>query len=202
MTRPAILFIAALSLLAAAPAFARALTRAEQDELDRISDAYNAMHSLEASFAQIGPDGEIKEGKVYIKKPGDMRFEYAPPADTLVVCDGLDIAVFNLKLHTVDRYPLSTTPLAILLSDHVNLAGSNVVTGIAHQPGQVIVDARSSDRRVSGRIEMVFSDPGYQLRQWTVTDPQGLTTTVTLSNLRTGVDLPDNIFSLKGRSGN
>ncbi len=194
------LFVALASLAFGGAAQARMLTRAEQDELARISDAYNSMHSLEADFAQIGPEGDLQEGKVYIKKPGEMRFEYAPPAATLVVCDGLDIAVFNLKLHTVDRYPLSTTPLNLLLSDRVNLAGSSAVTGVEHQPGQVIVDARSNDRHVAGNIAIVFSDPGYELRQWTVTDAQGGTTTVTLRNIRAGVDLPDATFSLKGRS--
>lgn len=177
---------------------ARMLTRPEQDTLDKISDAYNSLHSLEAGFAQIGPDGQIEEGRVYIKKPGQMRFEYAPPAPTLVICDGLDIAVFNLKLHTVDRYPLSTTPLNLLLSDHVNLAHSDSVVGIQRQPGEIVVEARSTDRRVSGNIAIVFTDPGYELRQWTVTDAQGLTTTVTLRDVHAGVDLQDSIFSLRG----
>lgn len=193
----------ALLLLLPATASARLLTREEQDVLVKISDAYNTMQSLEAGFVQIGPDGQMSEGRVYIKKPGEMRFEYAPPAPTLVVCDGLDIAVFNLKLHTVDRYPLSATPLNLLLSDHVNLAHSNSITGIERQAGTITVDARSNDRRNTSDIAITFTDPGYELRQWTVTDAQGLTTTVTLRNLHAGVELQDSIFSLKGnKTGN
>ena len=119
------------------PASARVLTRDEQEMLGKISDAYNSVHSLEAHFAQIGPDGQILEGRVIIKKPGEMRFEYAPPAPTLVVCDGLDIAVFNTRLHTVDRYPLSVTPLNILLSEHVDLARNGAVGGVERQSGQI-----------------------------------------------------------------
>jgi outer membrane lipoprotein-sorting protein len=190
-------------LLAFAPAAsARTFSRADMADLARISDALNAMHTIEADFSQIGPDGHIDEGKVYIKKPGDMRFEYAPPTPTLVVCDGLDIAVFNTQLHTVDRYPLASTPLNILLSDHVDLARNNAVVGIEHQAGQIVVDARSNDRRVTGNITIVFSDPGLELRQWTITDAQGLVTTVALRNTRLGVDLPDAIFSLHGKTGN
>ncbi|HEY2069334.1 MAG TPA: outer membrane lipoprotein carrier protein LolA [Rhizomicrobium sp.] len=188
-----------LSLLLAPAAQAHVLTRAETDQLEKISDAYNAIHSLQAQFVQIGPDGELQEGRVYIKKPGEMRFEYAPPAPTLVVCDGLDIAVFNTRLRTVDRYPLSSTPLNILLSDHVDFGRNAAVTGISYQPGQILVDAQSPDRRVAGKITIVFSDPGLELRQWTVTDAQGLTTTVTLRSMRTGVDIPDSTFSLKGK---
>lgn len=192
-----------LILFLPAAASARMLTREEQDVLVKISDQYNTIQSLEAGFAQIGPDGQITEGRVYIKKPGEMRFEYAPPAPILVVCDGLDIAVFNLKLHTVDRYPLSLTPLNLLLSAHVNLAHSNAVMGVERQAGSITVDARSNDRRVTGDIAITFTDPGYELRQWTVTDAQGLTTTVTLRDLHAGVELQDSIFSLKGnKTGN
>jgi outer membrane lipoprotein-sorting protein len=191
-----LLIVAAFAIPSAAPA--RVLTRAERDELAKISDAYNSVHSLEAGFVQIDPEGRLAEGRVYIKKPGEMRFEYAPPTPTLVICDGLDIAVFNTQLHTVDRYPLATTPLNLLLSDHVDLARNNAVVGIEQQPGEIVVQVRSNDRRVTGNITIVFSDPGLELRQWTVTDAQGLTTTVSLRDIRTGVDLSDSIFSLRG----
>jgi outer membrane lipoprotein-sorting protein len=187
-----------LPLVFAGAASARVLTRDETEALNKISDAYNAIQSLEAGFDQIGPDGQIEEGRVYIKKPGDMRFEYVPPSPTLIVCDGLDIAVFNTRLHTVDRYPLSSTPLNLLLASHVDLGHSQAVTGIERQPGQITVDARSNDRRATGNIRIVFSDPGFELRQWSVTDAQGLTTTVTLRNMKTGAELPDSIFSLRG----
>lgn len=194
--------LAALSLVLplalSSPALAREFNRADTADLDRVSAALNAVHSLRGEFAQIDPDGRIDLGVIYIKKPGDMRFEYGPPNPTLVICDGLDIAVFNTALHTVDRYPLSMTPLNILLSDHVNLTGSNAVTGIEREPGSLIVKARSNDRRASGNISIVFSDPGLELRQWTITDAQGLITTVTLRKVQQGVDLPDSIFSLSG----
>ncbi|HEY1632697.1 MAG TPA: outer membrane lipoprotein carrier protein LolA [Rhizomicrobium sp.] len=185
-------------LLFSSAVSARLLTRNEELVLNKISDAYNGIKSLEAGFAQIGPDGQITEGRVYIKKPGLMRFEYAPPAPTLVVSDGLDIAVFNTRLHTVDRYPLSATPLNLLLAEHVSFSSSQAVTGVEQAPGQIIVDARATDRRTTGNIQIVFTDPGYELRQWSVTDAQGLTTTVTLRNMQTGVAIPDSIFSLRG----
>ena len=72
------------------------------------------------------------------------------------------------------------------------------MTRVEHQPGALIVDARSTDRRASGTISIVFSDPGLELRQWTVVDAQGLSTTTSLRNIQQGVDLPDSIFSLRG----
>ena len=166
--------------------------------LDRLSAALNAIQTLKADFVQIDPDGRIEQGQVYIAKPGKMRFEYQPPSASLVVSDGIDIAVFNKKLNTADRYPLSTTPLNILLSNHVNLQRDKNVVGLEHQQGALIVDARSNDRRVSGNITIVFSDPGLELRQWTVVDAQGLATTVSLKNVQTGVTLAPDLFLTHG----
>jgi outer membrane lipoprotein-sorting protein len=116
----------------------------------------------------------------------------------LVVSDGMNVAVFNKKLNTKDRYPLSTTPLNILLSDHVNLKGSSSVIGIDRKPGEIVVRARSNDRRVTGNITIVFSDPDLALKQWTVVDAQGLATTVTLRNVQTGVAIAPELFLTHG----
>lgn len=185
-------------LLLAIPANAATVKRQDAADLDRISAAMNSIHSLKGEFVQIDPNGQIEQGQVYIQKPGKMRFEYQPPSATLVVSDGIDVAVFNKKLNTADRYPLSTTPLNILLSDHVNLRENKYVVGIEHRLGQIVVNARSNDRRMTGNITIVFSDPGLELRQWTVTDAQGMATTVTLRNLQTGVSLEPALFLTHG----
>jgi outer membrane lipoprotein-sorting protein len=170
----------------------------EKNDLDRLSATLNAIHTLKAEFFQNDPNGAVEQGEVYIEKPGKMRFEYKPPSTLTVVSDGIDVAVFNKKLNTTDRYPLSTTPLNLLLSDHVNLKGSAYVIGIEHKPGSVVVHARSNDRRVTGNIAIVFSDPGLELKQWTVVDAQGLATTVALHNIQTGVALQPELFLTHG----
>jgi outer membrane lipoprotein-sorting protein len=186
------------ALLIGAPGQAANFKPQDAAELDRISAALNGIHSLKGDFVQIDPNGQIEQGQLYIQKPGKMRFEYQPPSASLVVSDGIDIAVFNKKLNTADRYPLSTTPLNILLSNHVNLQRDKNVVGLEHQQGALIVDARSNDRRVSGNITIVFSDPGLELRQWTVVDAQGLATTVSLKNVQTGVTLAPDLFLTHG----
>jgi len=173
-------------------------TKQDAADLNRLSDALNAIRSLKGEFVQLDPNGATEQGEVYIQKPGKMRFEYKPPSTVLVVSDGVDVAVFNRKLNTKDRYPLSTTPLNILLSDHVNLKGSSSVIGIDHKPGEIVVRARSNDRRVTGNITIVFSDPELALKQWTVVDAQGLATTVTLRNVQTGVALAPELFLTHG----
>ena len=172
----------------------------QKAELDRISAALNAIHSMTGRFVQIDPNGGLEEGKFYIEKPGRMRFEYTPPTPTLIVSDGTTVAVKNTKLDTVDRYPLISTPLDIVLSDKLDLKADKAVTDITHDGNSIIVKAKSTDKNVQGAITLVFSDPGLELRQWTVVDAQGLATTVALQDVEKGASLPAALFVMKDRN--
>jgi outer membrane lipoprotein-sorting protein len=189
--------LAAAALLVSVTAVSADYSAQEKSDLDRLSTALNAIHSLKAEFVQNDPNGAVEQGDVYIEKPGKMRFEYKPPSALTVVSDGIDVAVFNKKLNTTDRYPLSTTPLNILLSDHINLRENKNVIGIDHQHGDIVVHARSSDRRTNGNIAIVFS-PDFHLKQWTIVDAQGLATTVAINNVQTGLALAPELFLTHG----
>jgi outer membrane lipoprotein-sorting protein len=170
---------------------------AQRADLERISTALNAIHSLEGSFVQIGPEGQVDQGRFYIDKPGRMRFEYAPPNPTLVVSDGRWVAVQNTKLNTTDRYALWTTPLDLILGNDIDLRDNPEIVGVQHGPGELVVYARSHSGRVNGNITLVFSDPDLALKQWTVTDPQGLLTTVSIRDVKTGVPLDAGLFVIR-----
>jgi outer membrane lipoprotein-sorting protein len=191
------IFVATVLLAISATGASAAYTDQEVADLDHLSEALNAIHSLKADFVQIDPNSAVEHGQVYIDKPGKMRFEYKPPSVLTVVSDGIDVVVFNRKLNTTDRYPLSTTPLNILLSAHVNLRENKNVIGIDRQHGDIVVHARSSDRRTNGNMAIVFT-PDFHLKQWTVVDEQGLATTVTISNVQTDMTLAPELFLTHG----
>jgi outer membrane lipoprotein-sorting protein len=196
--RNLILAAAAAMLFSSGAVGADSSQRDAGADLDRISASLNAIHTLKGEFVQQDPNGAVEQGTVYIQKPGKMRFEYKPPSAVLVVSDGIDVAVFNKKLNTADRYPLASTPLKLLLSDNVNLQKSTYVIGLERQAGALVVHARSNDRRMTGNITIVFSDPGLELKQWTVVDAQGLSTTVSLRNVQTGITLQPELFLTHG----
>ncbi len=176
------------------------LSAVDRADLNRISAYWNSIHTMEGGFVQIGPKGGIDQGRFYLKKPGKLRFEYQPPSPLQIVSDGRTVAVSNSKLKTFDRYPLSSTPLDMLLSEHVDWLRDNAVLGVEHQPGAIVVEARTSSSHSKPNISITFSDPGLELRQWTVIDDQGLPTTVGLGNIETGVTLDDSLFVLRNTS--
>ncbi len=166
-------------------------------DLVRISNYLNGMETLEGDFVQVGPDGESSEGQFYLRRPGRIRFEYERPNPTLVVADGFWVGVYDTRLNTLDRYPLKSTPLELLLRERVDLRQEGAVKSIERGEGQIRVRAHDPEKPDQGSITMIFSDNPLELRQWVVVDAQGLTTTVALNDVRSNVQIDPKLFFIE-----
>ena len=196
---PLLALIGTIPLMAAGVAPQRYATfSAEQRaDLSRISAYLNAIHTLKGGFIQRDPNGRVEVGDFYLSKPGKMRFAYDPPNPLLVVSDGETVAVSNSKLKTVDRYPLTDTPLDLILSDTIDLNHNLAITGMDDNENQIVIRARSQSSHAQGDISILFARNPLALRQWTVIDAQGLATTVALQDVETGLALDDSLFVLR-----
>jgi|SRR5579871_3182422 len=194
----ALVLVAPLVLMGAgvAPQHYARFTPDERADLSRVSDYLNGIRTLKGSFAQTDPNGVVEAGSFYLSKPGRMRFEYNPPDPLLIVSDGDTVAVKNNKLGTVDRYPLVDTPLDLLLGDKIDLNHNLALTGMDELSDSIVIRARSQSSHAQGDISIVFSRSPLGLRRWTVIDAQGLSTTVELKDVETGVALNDSLFVL------
>jgi outer membrane lipoprotein-sorting protein len=148
-------------------------------------------------FVQVGPDGARTEGQFYIQKPGKVRFEYKPPSRIDVIADGQSVVVRDRKLATQDLYPLSQTPLRFLLSDHIELQRDTNLVSVAADDVFVTLVVEDKQQFVgNNRLMLMFGAKDFQLRQWTVTDPQGYDTTVAVYNLDTKTKPNPDLFKI------
>lgn len=188
---------AALCLSAALPAQAN-----DARDLARISAYLNSITTLAGDFVQIDPDGLLSEGEFFISRPGRIRFEYAEPNPALVISDGFWVAVIDKRYDQIDRYPLSETPLNLILKENVNLAQEGAVQRIEQGDGQMRVLAIDPDHPERGSITLIFGANPLELRQWIIDDSQGGVTTVALSETRSNVAIEPKVFVIpeKGSS--
>ena len=134
----------------------------EKADLDKISAYLNAIHSLKASFVQIGPEGGMDQGSSISRSRARSALNISPPSPLLIVATGGSVYVKNSRLNTVDHYDLSDTPLGLLLNENVDLKTNKAVLGVAEQNGAIIVQARTSTNRNNSNITLVFSSPGHR----------------------------------------
>ncbi|MCA8880306.1 MAG: outer membrane lipoprotein carrier protein LolA [Rhodobacteraceae bacterium] len=180
MRRFLILCACLLVGLLGAPAFA------EKASLSELSAYLNSIRTVEADFTQYNADGSTSRGKLYIQRPGRVRFEYAPPNDdTLVVASGGTLAVFDGRASgKPEKYPLNKTPLSLILSRNIDLNRVHMVTGHGEQNGRTIVQAQDPDHPEYGRIYLYFEENPIRLSEWLIISESGEQTRVKLGPLQ------------------
>jgi outer membrane lipoprotein-sorting protein len=179
------------------PSEATAFDAKQRALVDRISNYLTNVQTLVGDFVQVGPDGTRTEGQFYIQKPGKVRFEYNPPAKIDIVADGQSVVVRDRELATQDVYPLSQTPLRFLLSDRIDLLrDTNLVSVSADDVFVTVVIEEKTAIVGTNRLMLMFGAKDFQLRQWTVTDPQGYDTTVAVYNLDTNTKPDPSMFKI------
>ncbi|HZP70057.1 MAG TPA: outer membrane lipoprotein carrier protein LolA [Pseudolabrys sp.] len=160
------------------------LTPDQRAIVERVNAYLSSVQTLTGNFVQIGPDGSRTQGDFYISKPGRVRFEYDDPSPIELIADGSSVVVRDRRLATQDVYPLSQTPLRFLLAERVDLTkDTHLVSVYADDVFVTVVVEEKNGIVGTSRLMIMFSAKDMQLKQWTVTDPQGYDTTVAVYNL-------------------
>ncbi len=193
MNRRSLLLAPAALLMAGLPALAGPIP------LRDLSAYLNGIKTAQAEFTQINSDGTVSTGVVYIQRPGRVRFEYAPPDDTLVLASAGNVAIFDPKSNQPpEQYPLKRTPLNLILAARVDLGKAKMVVGHTQDGATTRVRAQDPENPEYGSIELVFTADPVALRQWVIRDDQGGETTVILGELTRGASYPTSLFSIVG----
>jgi outer membrane lipoprotein-sorting protein len=154
------------------------------ETIERLNAYFNSLTTLVGNFVQVAPDGTRSQGQFQLQKPGRVRFDYDPPSQVQLIADGLSVAVRDRKLATQDLYPLSQTPLRFLLAKELDLAKDTNVVGVYEDDIFVTVVIEEKHPVVgTHRLMIMFGAEDTQLKQWTVTDPQGFDTTIAVFDL-------------------
>ena len=179
--------------VATAPNPARAETAAvvrksgkSGNALANINAYFNGVTSLEGNFQQTDSSNKRSNGRFYVLRPGKIRFDYAPPNPLRIIADGHSLAIEDKSLKTVEKYPIKSTPFRLLLAKNVDLGRDAKIVGV-ERDNNVLAITLEDRKGTAGHIKLSF-DSGSQLelREWTITDAQGLTTRVTVDNLVRG----------------
>jgi outer membrane lipoprotein-sorting protein len=152
--------------------------------ITRANAYFNTNLTMVADFIQLGADGRRTDGKLFVLRPGKLRFEYAKPATLEIIADGTSVAVRDRRLATQDVYFIGQTPLKFLLKEKIDIARDTKVLEVKadEKSVSILIEDKATFGGTS-RIRLVFDTANFSLRQWTVTDPQGFETLVSLTNI-------------------
>ena len=180
------------AIIAAAPAVAQS----NSADMAKLRAHLSSVESMTAGFTQTDSRGRSAGGTMQLKRPGKVRFAYAG-GDLLLVANGKTLTFVDYTVGQKSSWPLSRTPLGVLLSRSPDLKGrAKIVPGKDSR----IVSVEARDPTQYGSLTLVFlrsaSAPGgLQLYGWTAIDAQNKRTTVKLNGVRYNVAVSESAFT-------
>jgi outer membrane lipoprotein-sorting protein len=185
------LLSAALAAALATPAAAQS---SDADDIRRVEAYLNSIRTLQARFVQIAGNGNTAEGMLFIKRPGKLKLDYAPPARQMIITTSNFVVYVDKQAKQTSYQDLNSSLAGILVRSDIKLSGDIRVTNVGRAPGTIRVRLVLTKEPDAGSITLVFADNPLELRQWVVIDPQGQSVEVTLMNARFGAPIDDKEF--------
>jgi outer membrane lipoprotein-sorting protein len=168
----------------------------QAEAVQRINAYFNNITNLQGSFEQVDSTNKRSTGRFYVQRPGKIRFDYAPPSALRIVADGSFLAIEDSDLKTVEKYPIQSTPFRLLLADAVDLGRDARIVGVETQEGTLAISLEDKTGDAAGSIKLLFDNgPDLTLKQWMITDAQGLTTSVTVNDIVSGRKVAADFFT-------
>lgn len=179
--------------LTAAPAMAQA-----PNDLDLAVGALRAITTMQADFQQTDRNGQRVAGRLTIKRPGMIRFQYQPGVPLLIVGDGKALTLVDYEVKQVQRWPIRNSPLGALLDPTRDVKRFGTLQPTS-DPAIVSIEVRDRGHPEYGVITLIFqrrpaAPGGLELVGWVALDSQNRRTTIRLANQRYGMDVPDSAF--------
>ena len=189
---PFLLAPIAVALATSAPA-------QQSNDLSAVVGHMQAVQTMSATFTQTDRTGQSVTGKLLLKRPGHVRFEYQKGVPLLIVADGKALTMVDYEVKQVQRWPIRNSPLAALLDPGKDLSrfGKRMPTD---NPNVISVQVRDSKRPEYGTMTMIFirqaSAPGgWTLNGWVALDSKNNRTTVRLDNVRYNMPIAQSSFT-------
>jgi len=164
-------------------------------QIDRLEAYLNSLRTIEARFMQHNPDGSYAEGKLYLQRPGRMRFEYDPPVPLQLYAEGNILTHVDTELEQVSRYPLDESPAHFLLRERISLREGLTIKTFERQNNVIRLELADNRSPNLGSVTLTISEQPMQIRSWTVTDAQGLRTDLALVEAQFGGKIDQNVFT-------
>ena len=198
------MFVSAASAVTARPA----VQRTPQQVATALQAKYDNVRDFTADFTQQYESGILRKksterGKLQIKKPGKMRWDYTAPDKKLFVSDGSRIYLWvpadnQVTVSDVPKEADAATAMQFL-TGRGHLERDFTVSFTQNPPAGTYglrLDPKRQERDYDW-LQLEIDQQSMQIRRLTAADRQGGQSTFTFTNLKENVGLSDTTFTFK-----
>ena len=103
--------------------------------------------------------------------------------------------IFSARdIDQISKYSYESGPFLFLLREDVDLTKDMIVNSVSREPDLLHISLVDEDDFKAGAVTLSFTENPMQLTGWTITDPDGHQTKVSLHNHSHGLDLHKKLF--------
>lgn len=150
----------------------------------QLENFFKNLATLEADFIQVGPSGNVSNGKIYLDLPGKLRIDYKNPNNLLITSKGFWIVIQDRETKTTNNIPVKSSPFSILLENKLIFKNENFKTEYSLSSGVITLKIKSQNEDIPESLIMEFSEKPFSLKKWIISDSFGEKTTVLIQNAK------------------
>lgn len=152
--------------------------------------------TMQADFIQVASDGTTAEGELHLRRPHRMKIIYDIDEPLILLTTPVWLHVDRPARKDVTSYPISETPLSLILQERVKLRSKEFETISTSSDGIISISLEKKTGQAAGKLTLEFTETPFELRRWTIRDAADVTTTVTLQNMRYGHNYKNAFFTV------
>ncbi|MDA8942507.1 outer membrane lipoprotein carrier protein LolA [Alphaproteobacteria bacterium] len=177
-------FWSKMMFLVTLPIMLASMPSMANDDVTRAETWFNKIRTISADFVQVASDGTSAEGRLAFRRPSRMKITYGKGDELQLITSSVWLHVDRPDERLLTSYPISETPLSLILADKVSLRLDGYETRVLPSiSGIVRIEIGKDDGEGAGRLTLEFSEKPFQFRRWIILDAAGIETSVTLQNI-------------------
>ena len=150
----------------------------------KVEKFFKTLKSMKANFIQVGPSGNVSNGKIYLDLPGKLRIDYEKPNDVLITSKGFWLTIQNRNSKTTNNIPLDSSPFSILIKKELDFDNEFLTTDLKNKSGIISLKITSKTNKKAGGLTLEFSEKPFNLKKWIINDIFGEKTKVLIQNAK------------------
>lgn len=200
--------IAALLAICASDAAAQAGGPTAAEVAADLQRRYDTVRDFTANFTHQHTGGPLRrklveQGRVQVKRPGRMRWEYAPPDEKVFVSNGKQVYFYDRENNqvTISEMPQGdqAASAAQFLSGRGNIARDYQVSfaGDATAGAWALKLVPRAPQNEFDWLEVVVDRSSLRIRTLTAVEPDGGRSTFTFTDVKENVGIADKTFEFQ-----
>lgn len=185
--------------------------QAPQGLIDKVQNRYEQTRELEATFTQTATlrtlnETQTSSGKVYIKKPGKMRWDYQEPEEQVILLKDDFVRVYTPEFNQLVEQPITNlyrakTPTAFLVGQaklkELFWVNVEAIDGDKKEATWRLVLRPREENPQLKELQLEVDPLTYDINRSVIIDHFGNTTDIRYINIRVNQGLDEGIFVLK-----